>query len=125
MSTTDQLPRPAPAGPSPPLPDAAASTHETVIRPTRGWIAIDWAELVHSHELFATLVLRDVKIRYKQTVLGVAWAVIQPVFTMVVFTVIFGRIVGVKTDDVPYPLFALAGAGPLDVLHQRGGRRRR
>jgi lipopolysaccharide transport system permease protein len=101
------LPAPSPT----PIEDQAAS-HETVIRPSRGWIAVDWAELIHSHELFYTLVLRDIKIRYKQTVLGVAWAVIQPVFTMIVFTVIFGGMVKVQTDGVPYPLFALAALVP-------------
>ena len=80
----------------------------TVIRPRPGWIAVNWSELVQSHELFSTLVARDLMVRYKQSVLGVAWAVIQPVLTMVVFSVIFGRFVGIKTD-VPYPLWAYAG----------------
>ena len=84
---------------------------ETVIRSQTGWIAINWDELIHSHELFATLVARDLMVRYKQTVLGVAWAVIQPVFSMIVFTVIFGQMVGVKTE-VPYPLFVYAGLVP-------------
>jgi lipopolysaccharide transport system permease protein len=84
---------------------------ETVIRSNTGWVAINWDELIHSHELFSTLVARDLMVRYKQTVLGVAWAVIQPVFSMIVFTVIFGRLVGVKTD-VPYPLFVYAGLVP-------------
>jgi lipopolysaccharide transport system permease protein len=81
---------------------------ETVIQAKPGWIAINWHELIQSHELFHTLVSRDLMVRYKQSVLGVAWAVIQPVLTMVVFTVIFGRYVGIKTV-VPYPLWAYAG----------------
>jgi lipopolysaccharide transport system permease protein len=85
---------------------------ETVIRPRPGWIAVNWGELLHSHELFYTLVLRDLKIRYKQTVLGIAWAVIQPVLTMIVFTFIFGRMMKVQTGDVPYPLFVFAGLVP-------------
>lgn len=85
---------------------------ETVIRPSRGWVPVDWRELIRSHELFYTLILRDIKVRYKQTVLGVAWAVIQPVFTMVVFTVIFGEMVKVDTGKVPYPIFVLAGLVP-------------
>ncbi len=97
-----------PAGPG----DASdPGSIETVIRSNPGWIAINWDELIQSHELFATLVARDLMVRYKQTVLGVAWAVIQPVFSMVVFTVIFGRLVGVKTD-MPYPLFVYAGLVP-------------
>jgi lipopolysaccharide transport system permease protein len=85
---------------------------ETVIRPTEGWIAVDWRELARSHELFYTLVSRDVMIRYKQTVLGVTWAVIQPLFQMAVFTVIFGRFVGVKTGEIPYAMFVFAGLVP-------------
>lgn len=85
---------------------------ETVIRPSQGWIAVNWSEIFHSRELFYTFVSRDVRIRYKQTVLGVAWAVIQPLFTMIVFSVIFGRLVGIQTDGVPYPLFAFAALVP-------------
>lgn len=83
-----------------------------VIRPSRGWIAVDWKELYQSRELFDTLVLRDIKVRYKQTVLGVAWAVIQPLASMIVFTVIFGNFQGVKPPDMPYPLFVFAGLVP-------------
>ena len=83
-----------------------------VIRPSRGWIAVDWKELYQSRELFDTLITRDIKIRYKQTVLGVAWAVIQPLASMIVFTVIFGNFAGVKPPDIPYPLFVLAGLVP-------------
>jgi len=92
--------------------ESGPGSYETVIRPRPGWIAVNWGELAHSHELFYTLILRDLKVRYKQTVLGVAWAVIQPVFTMIVFSVIFGRMVGIKTGDVPYPLFVFAALVP-------------
>jgi lipopolysaccharide transport system permease protein len=86
---------------------------ETVIRARPGWIAINWAELIQSHELFYTLISRDLMVRYKQTVLGVAWAVIQPVLTMVVFTVIFGMLLKVKPPNgVPYALFAYAALVP-------------
>jgi lipopolysaccharide transport system permease protein len=82
----------------------------TVIRPRPGWIAINWGELIQAHELFSTLVARDIMVRYKQSVLGVAWAVIQPVLTMVVFSVIFGRFVGLgQQTAAPYPLWAYAG----------------
>jgi lipopolysaccharide transport system permease protein len=63
-------------------------------------------------ELFFFLTLRDVKVRYKQTLLGVAWAVLQPVFAMIVFTLFFGRFAGIPSDGVPYPLFAFAGLLP-------------
>lgn len=72
----------------------------------------DWREMSHYRELLYFLVWRDVKVRYKQTVLGVAWAVLQPVFTMVVFTVIFGHFVGVSSEGFPYPVFVYAGLLP-------------
>ena len=83
-----------------------------VIRPRSGWIAIDWRELWESRELLYFLVLRDVKVRYKQTVLGVAWAVLQPLFTMLIFTLIFGRFAKIPSDGVPYALFVFAGLLP-------------
>lgn len=83
-----------------------------VIRPSQGWIAVDWKELYQSRELFDTLVTRDIKIRYKQTVLGVAWAVLQPLASMIVFTVIFGNFQGVKPAGIEYPLYVFAGLVP-------------
>jgi lipopolysaccharide transport system permease protein len=84
---------------------------EIVIRPRQGWIAIDWAEMIRSRELLYYFVWRDVKIRYKQTVLGVAWAVLQPLFTVVVFTLIFGRLakMDMAVPEVPYPVFVFVG----------------
>jgi lipopolysaccharide transport system permease protein len=113
MSTTDELQTPLRPAPTDDLSlDSGPDSIETVIQPRLGWIAVNWGELYQSHELFFTLVSRDLKVRYKQTVLGVAWAVIQPVFTMIVFTVIFGRLVGVKSGDVPYPLFVFTALVP-------------
>jgi lipopolysaccharide transport system permease protein len=88
------------------------SLRELVIQPRRGWIAIDWRELWESRELLYFLALRDIKVRYKQTVLGVAWAVLQPVTTMVIFTVIFGRLAKLPSDGIPYALFVFAGLVP-------------
>src|SRR3954454_12136809 len=85
---------------------------EVVIRPRTGWIAIDWAELLYFRELLFFLAWRDVKVRYKQTVLGVAWAVLQPLFTMLIFTVIFGRFAKVPSEGLPYPVFVFAGLLP-------------
>jgi lipopolysaccharide transport system permease protein len=84
---------------------------ETVIRPRAGWIAVDWSEMIRARELLYYFVWRDVKIRYKQTVLGVAWAVLQPLFTMIVFTLIFGRMANMAsmTRGTPYPVFVFAG----------------
>ncbi len=85
---------------------------ERTIKPSRGWMAIDWNELYQSRELFDTMILRDIKIRYKQTVLGVGWAVLQPLATMTIFTLVFGSFEGVKPIGIPYPLFVLAGLVP-------------
>jgi lipopolysaccharide transport system permease protein len=86
--------------------------HELVIRPRSGWIAINWRELWESREILAFLILRDVKVRYKQTVLGVLWAALQPLATMLIFTVIFGRFAKIPSDGVPYAMFVLAGLLP-------------
>lgn len=92
--------------------DAAEPLRELVIRPRSGWIAIDWRELWEGRELLYFLVLRDVKVRYKQTVLGVAWAVLQPLFTMLIFTVVFGRFAKIPSDGLPYAVFVFAGLLP-------------
>jgi len=82
----------------------------TVIQPGTGWQGFGVAELWSYRELLYFLVWRDVKVRYKQTVLGVAWAVIQPLFTMLIFTVVFGTIGGLdRRVQAPYPVFAYAG----------------
>ena len=94
-------------------PDAdAEDPPELVIRPRRGWIGLDWAELYRSRELLYFLTWRDVKIRYKQTVLGVAWAVLQPLFMMAIFTFVFGRFAGIPSDGFPYAVFVFAGLLP-------------
>jgi homopolymeric O-antigen transport system permease protein len=87
----------------------APAPHRTVIEPTRGWRLVDVRELWRFRELLFFLCWRDVKVRYKQTVLGAAWAVLQPALLMVVFTIFFSRLGGLSSGDVPYPLFAFAG----------------
>lgn len=84
----------------------------TVIEPPRGWQWLDLGELWRYRELLFFLAWRDVKVRYKQTALGVAWAVLQPALMMIVFTVFFGRMAGLAAGDLPYPLFALTGLLP-------------
>ena len=79
------------------------------IRPAKSWAAFEFGQLWLYRELLYFLTWRDLKVRYKQTVLGVAWAVIQPLFTMLIFTLFFGRLAGVPSDNVPYPLFVFAG----------------
>lgn len=84
----------------------------TVIEPGRSWVALDIRSLWSYRELLFFLTWRDVKVRYKQTALGVAWAVLQPLCTMLVFSLFFGRLAGVPSDGIPYPLFAFAGLLP-------------
>ncbi|MGC8835052.1 MAG: ABC transporter permease [Armatimonadota bacterium] len=83
-----------------------------VIEPSRGWVSLQLAELWRYRELLYFLVWRDVKVRYKQTVLGAAWAVIQPFFTMVVFSLFFGKLAKIPSDGVPYPIFSYAALVP-------------
>lgn len=85
---------------------------ETIIRPRTGWIAIDWSELWDRRELLQSLIYRDVQVRYKQTVLGFAWAILQPVFSMLIFTFIFGRFAKIPSEDAPYALFVYCGLLP-------------
>ena len=83
-----------------------------VIHPPRGWAALELREFVGAHELLYFLVLRNLKLRYKQTALGAVWAVLQPLLSMVVFTAVFGRLARLGSDGLPYPLFALAALVP-------------
>jgi lipopolysaccharide transport system permease protein len=95
--------------------ETASSTEKaviTVIRPPRGWQFVNVRELWQFRELVLQLAWRDVKVRYKQTILGVAWAVLQPALMMVVFTICLGRMAGLPSGDVPYPLFVYAGILP-------------
>ena len=82
------------------------------ILPPRAWTPIDFGELLRYRELLYFLVWRDFKVRYKQTVLGVAWALLQPVFSMIVFTVIFGKLAGLSSDGYPYAIYVYAGLLP-------------
>jgi lipopolysaccharide transport system permease protein len=82
------------------------------IRPSRGWVSLKLDELWEYRELLYFLVWRDIKVRYKQTVLGVAWAIIQPFFTMLVFSLFFGRLAKVPSDGIPYPIFSFAALVP-------------
>jgi len=86
-----------------------ASDVELVIRSRKGSQPIDLWELWHYRELFGFLIWRDVRIRYSQTVLGSLWAVAQPRLTMIVFTALFHRMAGIKSDGPPYPLFVFVG----------------
>jgi lipopolysaccharide transport system permease protein len=82
------------------------------IQPSKGWVSLKLHELWEYRELLYFLIWRDVKVRYKQTVLGAAWAIIQPFFSMVVFSLFFGQLAKVPSDGVPYPIFSYAGLVP-------------
>ncbi len=88
------------------------------IQRSQGWVALQLKELWAYRELLYFLIWRDVKVRYKQTVLGVAWAIIQPVFTMVVFSLFFGRLAKMPSDGIPYPLFSYAALVPWTFFAQ-------
>ncbi|MEL7062015.1 MAG: ABC transporter permease [Acidobacteriota bacterium] len=90
----------------------SASTHRLVIEPREGWRLVDWGELIRYRDLLFFLVLRDVKVLYKQTALGFGWAIIRPLFSTIIFSVVFGGLASLPSDGVPYPLFSLAALVP-------------
>jgi lipopolysaccharide transport system permease protein len=94
------------------LDDPHASMPVIVRERRTGWRAVDIGELIAYRDLFLFLVLRDIRVLYKQTVLGFGWAVIRPVFSMIVFSVIFGRLAKISSDGLPYPLFSFAALVP-------------
>jgi len=97
--------------------NAAPDTGEvTVIRPAKGWVPVNLREVWAYRELLYFLVWRDIKIRYKQTVFGLAWSVLQPFLMMLVFTLFFGVLMKVPSQDVPYPLFAYAALLPWTMF---------
>ncbi len=88
------------------------SVQITIIEPSSGWRVIDCKELYAYRDLFYALVWRDIKVLYKQTVLGFLWALIQPVFAMIVFSLVFGKLAKVPSDGIPYPIFSYAALLP-------------
>lgn len=100
--------------------DHDADVPETVIRPRSGWIAVNWEEMIAHRELLAFLIWRDIAIRYKQTILGSAWAILQPLMMMLIFSFVFGRFVGKNNREipVPYPVFIFAGLIPWTLFSQ-------
>ena len=82
------------------------------IEPSSGWVSLKLKELLEYRELLYFLTWRDIKVRYKQTVIGAAWAIIQPFFTMVVFSLFFGKLAKMPSDGIPYPIFSYAALVP-------------
>jgi lipopolysaccharide transport system permease protein len=100
---------------------AVTETRPTVhlhLKPSRGWVSLRLHDLWEYRELLYFFVWRDIKVRYKQTALGAAWAVIQPLFTMLIFSVFFGRLAKVPSDGIPYPIFAYAALVPWTFFVQ-------
>jgi lipopolysaccharide transport system permease protein len=87
-------------------------THQTIVEPRRGWQLIDWQELYQYKDLFYFFVLRDIKILYKQTILGFTWAIIRPLVSMIIFSLVFGKLAKMPSDGIPYPLFSFAALVP-------------
>ena len=87
-----------------------------VIEPSRGWVSLKLRDLWEYRELLYFLTWRDIKVRYKQTVLGAAWAIIQPLFTMVAFSIFFGRLARIPSDGVPYPIFSYSALIPWTLF---------
>jgi len=92
------------------------SAAEVVIRPTKGWVAPDLGDLWRYRDLLLLLTWRDVSVRYKQTALGAAWAILQPVLTMVVLSIFFGHLAKVPSDGLPYPVFAFCALLPWQLF---------
>ena len=97
-----------------PAPGAQIAPGEqiTLIKPLRGWVPLELGELWRYRELLFFFIWRDIKVRYKQTLLGASWAILQPVFTMIVFSIFFGRLAKIPSDGIPYPIFSYAGLLP-------------
>ena len=83
-----------------------------IIEPKIGWRVINWKELYEYRDLFYFLVWKDLKVRYAQSILGIGWAVIQPVFSMLVFTIVFGRLANISSDGAPYAIFSFVALVP-------------
>lgn len=96
----------------PPKKDVENDVPVLRIQPSRGWVSLRLRELWEYRELLYFLTWRDIKVRYKQTALGAAWAIIQPLFTMMVFSLFFGRLAKMPSDGIPYPIFCYAALVP-------------
>ena len=88
------------------------SDQVTIVERKRGWRFADLRELYRFREVLIVLCWRDISVRYKQSAIGVAWAVLQPVGTMIVFSLVFGKLVGISSGSVPYPIFSYCGLLP-------------
>jgi lipopolysaccharide transport system permease protein len=92
------------------------------IRPSGGWLALEWRELWEYRELLSFLIWRDIAVRYKQTAIGAGWVILQPLLTMVVFTLVFGNFAQIPSDGLPYPIFTFTALLPWNLFAQAVGR---
>ena len=90
--------------------------YQTIYEPTHGWIPLNLRELWVYRELLYFLTWRDILVRYKQAALGVAWAILQPLLTMVIFSVIFGQLAKLPSDGIPYPVFSYVALLPWNLF---------
>src|SRR5579864_3474026 len=111
-------PKSLPIHQTPPVATRPLRPPAVVIQSTSSWRLFEWRECVEYRDLLYFLVLRDVTVLYKQTILGVAWAVLNPFFSMVVFTVIFGMLLKVPSDGKPYAVFSFAALLPWTYFSQ-------
>ena len=88
----------------------------TYLKPSKGWMSIDFKELWRFRELIYFLTWRDIKVRYKQAILGIAWALLQPVLTVVIFSIVFGVLLQTPSEGIPYPLFAISALLPWQLF---------
>ena len=95
---------------------ASREIPEIVIRPPHGWVLLDLSDLWQYRELLFFLSWRDIKVRYKQTILGIAWALLQPLLTMFLFSLIFGKLAGLPSEGVPYPVFTYTALLPWQLF---------
>ncbi len=110
-------PEPAPGiASAPSVGTGSATAPPIVVEPSRGWVPLQLRALWEYRELLYFLIWRDLKVKYKQTVLGAAWAILQPLATMVVFTIIFGRLARIPSDGIPYPIFSYCALLPWNYF---------
>ncbi len=103
-------------------PEDAGKTSVVVIQPPKGLFHLDLNAIWHYQELLYFLIWRDIKVRYKQTVIGTGWAIFQPLMTMVIFTIVFGNFAKIPSDGLPYPIFAYTALLPWNYFAQAIGR---
>lgn len=112
MPTNPEILIPAPQQAMPQRSNGHAASTVTVIEPSHGWMPLNLPEIWAYREVLYFLIWRDLKVRYRQTMMGVAWAIAQPLFTALVFTIFFGKVAKIPSDGVPYPVFTLSGLVP-------------